>query len=139
MTDIKLRNTNRELINRNIGNTVLKMEMLSYKREIVILLNMFFRLKSKYIIKGAIAQIEKKQGKPTCVSIPSENSNIKKTKIKQKQNFSGETSFFQHNLNSGCKHITDNKLHYRGCHLSCIRSFHRLSIHFENHIHHRCF
>ena len=33
----------------------------------------------------------------------------KKTKIKQKQNFSGETSFFQHNLNSGCKRITDKK------------------------------
>ena len=45
---------------------------------------MFCSLKSKYIIKGAIAQIEKKQGKITYVSIPSENPNIKKTKIKQK-------------------------------------------------------
>ena len=34
----------------------------------------------------------------------------KKTKIKQKQNFFGETSFFQHNLNSGGKRVTDNKL-----------------------------
>ena len=61
----------------------------------------------------------------------------KKTKIKQKQNVSGKTSFFQHNLNSSCKHVTDNKLqvYYRGCHLPCIRSFHRLSIYFENHIH----
>ena len=71
---------------------------------------MFCSLKSKYVIKGAIAQIEKKQGKITYVSIPSENPNIKKTKIKQKQNFFGETSFFQHNLNSSCKHVTDNKL-----------------------------
>ena len=61
----------------------------------------------------------------------------KKTKIKQKQNFSGETSFFQHKSNSSCKHITDNKMqvYYRECHLSCIRFFHRLFIHFENHTH----
>ena len=52
---------------------------------------MFLSLKSKSIIKGATAQIEKKQGKLTCVSIPSENPNIKKTKIKQKQNFSSKT------------------------------------------------
>ena len=38
---------------------------------------MFLSLKSKSIIKGAIGQIEKKQSKLTCVSIPSENSNIK--------------------------------------------------------------
>ena len=54
---------------------------------------MFLSLKSKYIIKGAIAQIEKKQGKLTCESIPSENSNVKKTKIKPKQNFSVQTVF----------------------------------------------
>ena len=102
----------------------------------MILLNMFLSLKSKSIIKGATAQIEKKQGKLTCVSIPSENPNIKKTKIKQKQNFSSKTSFFQQNLNSRCKHVTDNKIqvYYRECHLPCLRSFHRLSIHFENHI-----
>ena len=72
----------------------------------MILINLFLSLKSKYIIKGAIAQIEKKQGKLTCDSFGKPQH--KKTKIKQKQNFSGETSFFQHNLNSGCKHITDN-------------------------------
>ena len=57
----------------------------------------------------------------------------KKRKIKPKQNFSGQASFFQHNLNSGCKHVTDDKLQvfYRECHLPCIRSFHRLFIHFE--------
>ena len=85
----------------------------------------FLSLKSEYTIKGAIAQIERKEGKLTCESIPSENPYIKKQK------------FLQHNLNSGCKHVTDNKLqvYYRQCHLPCIRSFHRLSIHFENHIH----
>ena len=55
--------------------------MLWYKREFVILLNMFLGFKSKYI-KGAIAQIKRKQGKPTCESKPSENPNIKKVKIK---------------------------------------------------------
>ena len=39
---------------------------------------MFLNLKSKFIIKGAIAQIEKKQGKLTCESISSENPIIKK-------------------------------------------------------------
>ena len=98
---------------------------------------MFLSLKSKYIIKGAIAQIEKKQGKLTCESVPPEKPNTKKEKIKPKQNFSGQASFFQHNLNSGCKHVTDDKLQVfcRECHLPCIRSFHRLFIHFENHIH----
>ena len=42
---------------------------------------MFLSLKSKYIIKGATAQIEKKQGKITCVSIRSDNPNIKKQKL----------------------------------------------------------
>ena len=42
---------------------------------------MFLSLKSKYIIKGTIAQIEKKQGKLICVSIPSENPNMKKQKL----------------------------------------------------------
>ena len=41
---------------------------------------MFLSLKSKYITKGAIAQIEKKQGDLTCVST-SENPNIKKQKL----------------------------------------------------------
>ena len=43
---------------------------------------MFLGLKSKYIIENAIAQIEKKQVKLTCESIPSENANIKKKKNK---------------------------------------------------------
>ena len=34
--------------------------------------------------KGAIAQIEKKQGKLTCESVPLENPNLKKIKPKQK-------------------------------------------------------
>ena len=51
--------------------------MLKYRREIMILLNTFLSLESKYIVKGAIVHIEKKQGKLTCKSIPSENPNIK--------------------------------------------------------------
>ena len=44
----------------------------------MILQNTLLSLESKYIIKGAIVQIEKKQGKLTCKSIPSENPNIRK-------------------------------------------------------------
>ena len=55
---------------------------------------MILSLKTNYIIKGAIAQIKKKQGKLTCESIPSENPDIKKTKFKAKQNFPGQTNFF---------------------------------------------
>ena len=44
---IKLRNTNRELINRNICNNVLETEMLYYKREIAIVLNIFLRVLGK--------------------------------------------------------------------------------------------
>ena len=80
LTDIKLRNTDRELNNRNICNNILKTEILQYKRELVILLNMFLSLKLKYTIKGAIAQIEKKQVKLTCESIPSENPNKNQNK-----------------------------------------------------------
>ena len=47
----------------------------------MILLNKFLSLKSKYIIKVAIAHIEEKQGKLTCVSIPSEKPNVKKQKL----------------------------------------------------------
>ena len=46
---------------------------------------MFLDFKSKHIIKGAVGQTERKQGKLTCESNPSEDSNIKKTKIKTKQ------------------------------------------------------
>ena len=41
----------------------------------MIFLSKFINLKSKYIIKGAIAQIERKQGKLTFESNSSENSN----------------------------------------------------------------
>ena len=44
--------------------------------------NEFLNLKSKHIIKGAIGQIEKKQGKITCESNSSEDCNMNKTKIK---------------------------------------------------------
>ena len=52
---------------------------------LLILLNMFLNLKSKHIIKGAITQIEREQGKLTCESNPSEDPHIKKTKVKTKQ------------------------------------------------------
>ena len=50
--------------------------MQLYEREVVILLNIVLNFKSKHIIKGAIAQIERKLGKLTCESNPSENPNI---------------------------------------------------------------
>ena len=53
--------------------------MQFYEREVVILLNIALNFKSKHIIKGAIAQIERKLGKLTCESNPSQ---YKKTKIK---------------------------------------------------------
>ena len=49
--------------------------MLLYEREVVILLNIFLNFKSKHIVKGAISQIERKQGKLTCESNPSEDLN----------------------------------------------------------------
>ena len=49
----------------------------------MIFLNEFLNLKSKHIIKGAIGQIEKKQGKITCESNPSEDCNMKKQKLDQ--------------------------------------------------------
>ena len=59
-----------------------------------------------------------------------------KKKTKPNQNFSGEMDFFQRNINSRCKHVTDNKLQvcYWECHLPGIRSVYRLPIHFQNHI-----
>ena len=53
------------------------------RRKITIFLNAFLDLKSKYIIQGAIAQIEKQQGRYKSVSL--ENPNVKK-QIKPKQN-----------------------------------------------------
>ena len=61
--------------------------MQLYKRESVILLNIVLDFKQKYIIKGAIAQIERKLGKLTCESNPSEDPNIKKQKLKQTKRF----------------------------------------------------
>ena len=50
--------------------------MQLYKREVVILLNIVLNFKSKHIIKGAIAQIERKLGKLSCESNLSEDPNI---------------------------------------------------------------
>ena len=52
--------------------------MQLYEREVVILLNIVLNFKSKHIIKGAIAQIERTLGKLTCESNLSEDSNISK-------------------------------------------------------------
>ena len=61
--------------------------MQLYEREVVILLNIVLNFKSKHIIKGAIAQIERKLGKLTCESNPSEYPNTKKQKLKQTKRF----------------------------------------------------
>ena len=50
--------------------------MQLYEREVVILLNIVLKYKLKHIIKGAIAQIERKLGKLTCESNVSEDPNI---------------------------------------------------------------
>ena len=63
---------------KNSGHKLLNMEMLRYKRELVIFLNMLINLKSNHIIKAAVVKIEKKQGKLICESDSSENPNIKK-------------------------------------------------------------
>ena len=60
----------------------------------MILLNTFLSLKSKYIIKGSIAQIEKKQGKLTCESILSEKTNIKRQKLNQNKTSLVKRVFF---------------------------------------------
>ena len=59
--------------------------MQLYEREVVTLLNIVLSFKSKHIIKGAIAQIERKLGKLTCELNLSEDLNIKKAKIKTNQ------------------------------------------------------
>ena len=56
--------------------------MLLYEREVVILLNMFLNFKSKIIISEKL-HIDRKQGKLTYESNPSEDPNIKKQKLKQ--------------------------------------------------------
>ena len=76
MTDIKLQNTDKKLNKKNICSNIIKTEMQLYEREVVILLNIVLNFKSKHIIKGAIAQIERKLGKLTCESNLSEDPNI---------------------------------------------------------------
>ena len=50
--------------------------MQLFEREVVILLNTVLNFKSKHIIKGAIAQIERKLGKLTFESNLSEDPSI---------------------------------------------------------------
>lgn len=61
LSNNELRNPNRKLKNKNTCSNILKTEMLRYKRENIIFLNMFLNLRSKHIIKSAIAQIKKKK------------------------------------------------------------------------------
>ena len=59
-------------------------------------MNMFLNLKSNYLIKYAIPDIEKKQGKLSCESIPWENSNIKsKNATKTKEHLTVKFSITQ--------------------------------------------
>ena len=76
MTNIKLQITDKKLNKKNICSIIIKTEMQLYKREVVILLNIVLNFKSKHIIKGAIAQIERKLGKLSCESNLSEDPNI---------------------------------------------------------------
>ena len=87
MTDIKLQNNDKKLNKKSICSNIIKAEVQLYEREVVILLNILLNYKLKQIIKGAIAQIERKLGKLTCESIPSEDHNIKKQKLKQTKRF----------------------------------------------------
>ena len=77
MPDIKLQNTGKKLNKTNIYSNILKTEMQLYEREVVILPNIILNFKSKNIIKGTTAQIERKLCKLTCESNLSENPNIK--------------------------------------------------------------
>ena len=54
----------------------MKTEMQLYEKEVVILLNIVLNFEAKHIIKGAIAQIERKLGKLSCESNLSEDPNI---------------------------------------------------------------
>ena len=62
----------------NICSYISKTEMLHCKAEIRNFLNICLNFKSELIIKGAIAQIEKKQSRLTCESIPLEKPILKK-------------------------------------------------------------
>ena len=75
MADIKLQNTDKKLNKKNVCSNIIKTEMQLYERE-VILLNAVLNFKSKHIIKGAIAQIERKLSKLTCESNLSEDPNM---------------------------------------------------------------
>ena len=61
--------------------------MQLYEREVMILLSIVLNFKSKLIIKGAMALIERKLGKLTCESNLSEDPNIQKQKLKQSKRF----------------------------------------------------
>ena len=76
MADIKLQNADKKLNKKNICSNIIKTEMQLYEREVVILLNIVLNFKSKHIIKGAIAQIERKLSKLTCESNLSEDPNM---------------------------------------------------------------
>ena len=76
LTDIKLQNTDEKLNKNIIYSSIIKAEMKLYETEVVILLNIVLNFKSKHIIKGAIAQIERKLGKLSCESNLSEDPNI---------------------------------------------------------------
>ena len=60
----KLRNWTK----KNICSNILKTEILWCIRLILIFLNVLPNLKPKHILKGEIGQIERKEGKITCVT-----------------------------------------------------------------------
>ena len=76
MTDIKLQNIDKKLDKKDICSNIIKTEMQLSEKEVVILLNMILNFKSWHLIKGAIAQIERKLGKLACESNLSEDPNI---------------------------------------------------------------
>ena len=76
MTDIKLQNTDKKLNKKNICSNIINTEMQLYEREVVILQNIVLNFKSKHIIEGAIAQIERKLGKLPCELNLSEDPNM---------------------------------------------------------------
>ena len=76
MADIKLQNADKKLNKKNICSNIIKTEMQLYEREVMILLSIVLNFKSKLIIKGAMALIERKLGKLTCESNLSEDPSI---------------------------------------------------------------
>ena len=65
---------------KNICSNISKTECLKYVREVMNLLNVFLNCNSKYVLKGAIPEIEKKQNKLRCESNPSEKYEQNTTK-----------------------------------------------------------